>query len=1082
MADLPKGWTVVEDTPAPAPAEAPASALPSGWSVVDTPAPSEGPGLASRILNAADRGLGETLDLPQKAADAVLAPVNSLIDKGLSAIGVDTSHSETPLISKGMEQQGIGVDTKEMAPQSTAEKYAQSIARAAGQNAPFAAFAPAGALGAFAAGEAGAAVGQGVAGEAARREFPNSPIADSLAQLAGGLSGAALTHLATALFQGGRSVKEIMEATGGKLNEDEVKDAVAHRDSTGDTRVDVRPAEVIEAPVPAEAAPTTEAPVASVQEAPGAPAPEVPQNDFNPAEAPQISPEVASLHVEQGLPNEAATAPAPLDAGTLPPVTPKEELSAGPYDEGKYASNINTERLETTPQTEQYLREATDGIDLGSQTHEDVTKKASKILSDRPVLDILAHDPKLSEAHAYQAAVSTINKNGLDRMKDAADRILDPASDTSAATDDFEKWRYLTALASAKNSGNAQLAGRLLEARKIRPGDDQGALARSFSKMGEDFGKLDSKEFASLVQKHRNDPTALNKLAVDSYKAHWEDYALSAWYNSMLSGPLTHMRNIVGNASNFVWDIGEHTVAAGIGKLRGGTDRVTIPEVDARIQGVIDALRDSKTYSNSAEAYRKGQNLSLKGDNPHVSLSDLAPKGIGKKIGKGLEYGTRGLAAEDEFFRNIFTSSAYHGEAYRAAVAKGLKGQDLSDRVAYLIQNPTKKMDDIAEQYGRRLQFVDDPSPIGKVIQALKTNKVNATYVDRIGKVLTNIVIPFARVTDSTVRTVLRRSPLGFLDRYNRADFLAGGARRDLAIARVALGSTALGAVAYAADKGIFTGNGPDDFRKRGEAQAGGWMPNAIKLGDTYHSLSGLSPAANQINIVAGLVEKYKSGELKEASFADKMLKMSQTFAKLINDNNFTGDLGTMLSAVSNGGRGDGEFKNYISNLASSVTTPAILRQTNQTFGDQKTRDTTGDGSLSDAISGRVLQDWSPDSLPVKSDIYGNDIKKEGALIRSSSTDRGPVVAELQRLAAGDKTLVTPAPKTVTIGDGFKMKLSAPEYEQYQKLTGQTIQQGVAEAMGDPRWKDLSDEDKRGYVKDIMKDARETARDQMFPS
>lgn len=1085
-----------------------ASAKGNPWD--NDPIKDSGPGVAHRILNAANTGLSGLLAAPGDIAKAVLGKVGIDIPDPTAAADSIAGNSRDA----------------SFAPQSRTEQYAQSTASAIGGNAvplmgtlgaglrvaeaslnPIAQAARSAAqagLPAAVAGDVVASAGQGSGGQIARDVFPNSPVADAIGQLAGGLSAGALTHAITALFKGGASAETLIAAGG---NPEEVRAAVAQRDKTGDTSVDVRPAEVPQeavqqanATAPAIAPEAVSAAPAQPQGISAADLPTAQPIEGSPPELanlpsgtkgeqfPEMTPGQAEGAVAEGVrqvdtppgqsPNPPINSKGPLLGNTVP----EEALRDGPYPQTKYANNVNTETYQLSPEENQYVHEAVQDLKPGTRSHDEVADDVVGLLKTKPTLDILAHDPKLSEADKYQAAVQVIGKVATKRMSEAADRIQDPTQDSTVANEDFNRERYTAALAFAKDSNNSTLVGRLLNARKIKPGDNDAGMAQAFSKMGEEFGHLDAQKFAELVQKYKNNPKALGKLAADSYTPHWEDYAMSAWYNSLLSGPLTHLRNIAGNAMNFAWDIGEHSVAAGLGKLRGGNDRVSMEEVNARIGGVIDALKDSKTWSNSAEAYRRGQSLTMQGENLHAAVSDLLPKGKLRTAAKVAEYGTRGLAAEDEFFRNLFMSSAYQGEARRIALSEGLTGDHYRQRVQQLLAAPSKSMNRLVEDYSRRIQFIDDPSPIGKVVQALKANKVNGTAVDRLSKVVTNIVIPFARVTDSTMRTILRRSPLGFLDRYNRADFIAGGARRDLAIARVALGSTALGAVATAAYKGLFTGDGPDDFRKRAEMQAGGWMPNSVKIGDSYHSLSGLSPASNQINVIAGLVEKYKSGEMAEAPFGDKMIKMTQQFLKLMNNNNFTGDLGNILSAISDGGRGDGAWKNYVSSLATSVTTPAVIRQGVQTFGDQLARNTTGDGSIVDSITGRTEQTYSPSSLPVKHDVYGNEITQptDAGLVKTSTTDRGAVIKELQRLAPADKTLVTPAPKTITLDDGTKVKLNAEQYERYQNISGKYIQQGVAQAMAHPRWPTASDDDKREAVKDIMKDARDAAKEQLF--
>lgn len=64
-----------------------------------------------------------------------------------------------------------------------------------------------------------------------------------------------------------------------------------------------------------------------------------------------------------------------------------------------------------------------------------------------------------------------------------------------------------------------------------------------------------------------------------------------------------------------------------------------------------------------------------------------------------------------------------------------------------------------------------------------------------------------------------------------RADIAAGGARRDIALARITTGSLLIATAADMAMSGIVTGRGPSDRRERQAMERGGWQPYSIKVG-----------------------------------------------------------------------------------------------------------------------------------------------------------------------------------------------------------------------------------------------------------
>src|SRR5690606_7018157 len=89
-----------------------------------------------------------------------------------------------------------------------------------------------------------------------------------------------------------------------------------------------------------------------------------------------------------------------------------------------------------------------------------------------------------------------------------------------------------------------------------------------------------------------------------------------------------------------------------------------------------------------------------------------------------------------------------------------------------------------------------------------------------------------------------------------RADFKAGGARRDLAVARVMLGTGFAAALYEAALEGKVTGSVPGDEAKNRFMRADGWQPYSVRIGDQWVSYSRLDPVATTIAVAADLATK----------------------------------------------------------------------------------------------------------------------------------------------------------------------------------------------------------------------------------
>src|SRR3546814_10048993 len=109
---------------------------------------------------------------------------------------------------------------------------------------------------------------------------------------------------------------------------------------------------------------------------------------------------------------------------------------------------------------------------------------------------------------------------------------------------------------------------------------------------------------------------------------------------------------------------------------------------------------------------------------------------------------------------------------------------------------------------------------------------------------LIKAVLPFIRTPTNLIKFTAERSPLAPMVKEWRKDFAAGGARRDLAIAKVMVGSGIGAVIAELAEKGVITGSPPSDDNQRRLMLANGWQPSSLKIGDPYYSYSRLDPFA----------------------------------------------------------------------------------------------------------------------------------------------------------------------------------------------------------------------------------------------
>ena len=752
-------------------------------------------------------------------------------------------------------------------------------------------------------------------------------------------------------------------------------------------------------------------------------------------------------------------------------------VAAATKAEEPSAGGINLRRLGTTDEEDSFIREASFDLGFTPQQHPETIGKAQELLAKKPWDEIVNHDPTLSEAPEYALANRTLLVGATKKLQQAALRVLDPATNTEAAQNEMKQLQVLLAATSDRAAGNASKAGRLLNQFRIVANADDKVLSAALKGVSD----LDPVAFAQKVREFHNNPDALERLAKDSLKPLPEDYLTSLRYSMMLSGLGTHFKNILGNTLIFGTDLLADTGASIIGQLRRGdptADRIPIHEIQARFMGLAKAITDGETYKKTAQSWREG-----------IPVDKVSKVEKGTPILPGiLEYPKKALAAEDQFFRSIIETAETYGLAMRKAYKEGLRGDEAWTRAEDLIKNPSGQMQKDIAKKAEVLQLISEPSAVAQLIERGKARRPDMGAGARTLRFTLQNAFPFTRVADNLFFTAVRNSPLSFLDKHSRAEFKAGGAARDKVIARTAIGSTIVGLMTAKAMEGSLTGDGPADFRKREELQASGWQPNSLKVGNEYHSLNIGDPLSITANVIGGLTEKFKSGELTDEGFVNGVLKTVGTVGSQLSNNSFTENIGRFMEMFDDGPRGQLARDNYFGGVAASFV-PAAVRQVNNAYVDPSVRDTTGDKSSADRILGRVEASIPglSDNLPQKYDVYGQPVIREGSLgpdllgvAQKKTEPTDPTIAELARLGKGVSDIVVgPPQKTVKI-QGFSRKLTAEEFQEYQRVSGEGIVSRTRELMSQPEWADMSDDERRDVVKDVVKAARKDAREQLF--
>ncbi|MBB6425170.1 thermonuclease family protein [Sphingopyxis sp. JAI128] len=600
-------------------------------------------------------------------------------------------------------------------------------------------------------------------------------------------------------------------------------------------------------------------------------------------------------------------------------------------------------------------------------------------------------------------------------------------------------------------AGATAEAGRALSAFRMAA-DSRDVPGRVLSELvNSGGGKSRLKDAANAIIDLEADPANLNRFIEKASKPRFRDKLVELWINSLLSGPQTHVVNMLSNTLTSVAQIPEHAVAAGMGAARrvasrDAVDSVTFSEVGSRAVGMLQGAKEGAR--EFARALRTGEASDF------VSkVEDQGQKAISGLKGEIIRTPTRLLTAEDELFKGMARRMELTGLAMRKAHAEGLKGDALRARSAELFANPTDDMIESALDYGRYVTF---QRPLGEIAGPVS----RATQAAPVLK----LILPFVRTPTNLFKFAAERSPAAPLLKEWRKDFAAGGPKRDLAIARVMVGSGFGAAFAEMAVNGLITGSPPSDQNRLRQLRASGWQEYSVKLGDTYYSYKRLDPFALTIGAAADMAT-LGDGMTETEREEGAGLIVASILGNLSNKTWLSG-VSDMMEALNDPERSGGTF---VKRLAGSLAVPTGVSQVAR-WMDPTMREAPDTMSY---IQSRI-PGMSDDLLP-RRDMWGQPIVSQGGVgpdflspIWASKETNDPIVAAL----LADNLKVGKLGRKVG-----GQKLSDAEYNRYQALAGPVLRDEIAMLLAEPSWSQLDQEGKQDELDKTAKASRAIARE-----
>jgi hypothetical protein len=525
-----------------------------------------------------------------------------------------------------------------------------------------------------------------------------------------------------------------------------------------------------------------------------------------------------------------------------------------------------------------------------------------------------------------------------------------------------------------------------------------------------------------------------------------------AYVNALVSGTFTHAVNLVTNSMVVGTSIVETAGAAVVSKVLR-TNAVEFREVGMRLSAIAQGMHEGavafgRNLQDENVAFTEAERALDIGKRQAIP-STVQVAGYEVPLGKAVRFPARLLAAEDAFFKAIAERQELVVQAHRNALAEGLEGIAYETRVADLLRSPTDLMTQAARNYAEVQTFTDQPGWIGQALTKASSSHPLAAYF-----------LPFVRTPTNILRYGAERTPFGLASKHVWNNLLGknGDVARATQIARLAIGTTMMGAAGYWAFNGNITGGGPHDPGKREVWLAQGNRPYSIRFPgtNTWWGYTQLQPIAWPLGVGADMAELAQSGVRGEEW--DKLGAMALlTVSRNFFDRSAMKGLSDLFETLSDPDR---YLAGFLKRLAGTVITPPGTAQLAHAL-DPVQRDTR---DFLNYLKSRIP--FASQSVPPAVDLLGQEKRTYSAGVGTiSSTIDNPVLQMMERLNLG---------KTKPERDIDKIPLTAEQYHDLSVIGGQEADKRLAQLA--PMLARMPDNRKKELISSTIDNAHKFAR------
>lgn len=394
--------------------------------------------------------------------------------------------------------------------------------------------------------------------------------------------------------------------------------------------------------------------------------------------------------------------------------------------------------------------------------------------------------------------------------------------------------------------------------------------------------------------------------------------AVELWKNNILSGLGTHATNLSSVAVANLWEnFAIRPTAWGIGKARsavtGNQDRIYSSEFIYQQAGAFVGFRSS--WGMFIDSFKSGQSK-------FGSAGKMEDTGAIRQIARDVTGGNKAgevfadvstlsfrlLLAEDDAMRGIVFTSELYALAAREGRMKGLTGKKLLEYADKTIDSPSNEMYDMAIDEAARKTFTkgDLKGAVGAMAKYTRamTGQVPALQ----------FILPFVNTPANLLQYGMDTSILSVASPRLWKEVAEGGAKADIALAKISTGTSLSIAVWQMYESGMISGSGPEDYALRQQLEKEGWKPNAVKSPKgKWYQIKRMEPFSTSMALVAEMFDKAKYAPDEETA-KHNMAYAMLTLAETAFDSSWLSNVNDFMSAVGD----DKKWKTFQSSFAAS--------------------------------------------------------------------------------------------------------------------------------------------------------------------